>query len=88
MILEDEPVISKVLSRVLKADSFAIDIAENGSIAKEKIDAGKKYDLFIFDIRTPVLSGIQLFEHLEKKHPELTEKVIFMTGDYLNTATS
>jgi DNA-binding NtrC family response regulator len=88
LILEDEPIISKVLSRTFKADGFEVDTAENGAIAKAKIDTRKHYDLFIFDIRTPILSGIQLFELLEKEYPDLTEKVIFMTGDSLNTATS
>ncbi len=88
LILEDEPVISTVLSRTLKADGFEIDTAENGSIAKAKINAGKQYDLFIFDIQTPVMSGIQLFEHFEKEHRERTERVLFMTGDSLNTATA
>lgn len=87
LIMEDEPVISKVIARALGAEGFEIDTAENGLVAKSKIDTGNKYDLFIFDIRTPVLSGIQLFEYLEKKHPELPGKVIFMTGDCLNTAT-
>jgi len=88
LIMEDEPVITTVLSRTLIADGFEIDTAENGSVAKAKIDAGEQYNLFIFDIRTPIFSGIQLFEYLEKEHRELTEKVIFMTGDSLNTATA
>jgi hypothetical protein len=30
---------------------------------------------------------MQLYEYLEKEHPELTDKVIFATGDYVNTTT-
>jgi CheY-like chemotaxis protein len=88
LILEDEPVISRVLYRALEANGFTVDCAENGVIAKEKIDSGKEFDLFLFDIRTPVISGIQLFEYLEKEYPELTKKVVFMTGDCLNLATT
>jgi CheY-like chemotaxis protein len=87
LLLEDEPVIGRILKRVLSADGYEVDIAENGLIAKEKIKADDNYDLFIFDVRTPVISGMQLYEHLEKEHPELTDKVIFATGDYMNTAT-
>jgi DNA-binding NtrC family response regulator len=88
LILEDEPVITKVLSRTLKFNGFTVDTAENGVTAQEKIDAGETYDLLVFDIKTPVVSGIQLYEHLEKEHPELTDKVIIMTGDCLNTSTN
>ena len=88
LLLEDEPIICKVVTRMLKAEELDIDVANNGLIAKEKIEAGNEYDLFIFDIRTPVIDGMQLFEFLEKEYPELTQKVIFATGDCLNAATS
>ena len=87
LLLEDEPVICNVLTRILKADGIEVDVANNGLIAKEKIDAGNKYNLFIFDIRTPIINGMELFEYLEQKHPELIDKVVFATGDCLNTAT-
>lgn len=88
LILEDEPIISKILTRTFKAAGITVDICGDGLTAKEKITAGENYDAFIFDIRTPGMSGIQLFEYIEKKHPALTGKVVFMTGDCLSTATS
>ncbi len=88
LLLEDEPVISKIITRTLHADGLDIDAANNGLIAKEKIDAGNEYDVLIFDIRTPIIDGMQLFEYLEKEYPELTEKVVFTTGDCLSANTS
>jgi DNA-binding response OmpR family regulator len=87
LLLEDEPVISRVLTRYLTIEGFDVDVAANGLIAKEKIDQNKKYDLMIFDIKTPVINGMQLFEHLKKEHPDMVNKVIFATGDNLNTET-
>lgn len=87
LLLEDEPVICKIIARTLEPDGLKVDIAQNGLIAKEKIEAGNKYDLFIFDIRTPIETGIQVFEYIEQKHPEMIDKVVFTTGDCLNTAT-
>ena len=87
LVLEDEPIITKVLSRIFKAADMAADMADNGLSAREKIDAGKEYDVFIFDIKTPIISGIQLYEYMEKFYPDATRRVIFMTGDYLNGIT-
>jgi DNA-binding NtrC family response regulator len=87
LILEDEPVISKVLYRVFSFAGLEADIAENGLYAEEKLNSGNKYDLFVFDIRTPIISGMQLYEYMEKNYPDAVNKVIFMTGDYLNAAT-
>jgi DNA-binding NtrC family response regulator len=87
LLLEDEPVIGRIMKRVLTADGFEVDVAENGLIARQKIEAKNHYDIFIFDIRTPVISGMQLYEYLEGEHPDLTGRVIFATGDYVNTVT-
>ena len=87
LILEDEPVISRVLSRTLSSAGMETETADNGLIVREKLDAGAAPDLFLFDIRTPVINGIQLYEYMEEKYPGLSQKVIFMTGDYLNSVT-
>jgi CheY-like chemotaxis protein len=87
LLLEDELVIGKVVRRALSVDGYHVDIAENGQIAKDKIDSDNYYDILIFDIRTPVINGMQLYEYLEKEHPELSKKVVFATGDYVNSTT-
>jgi DNA-binding NtrC family response regulator len=87
LVLEDEPVIGRILYRVLKSEGYEVDVAVNGLIAREKIQADSSYNAFIFDIRTPVMNGIQLYEYLEKEYPKLTDRVIFATGDYMNATT-
>ena len=87
LILEDEPIIARVVSRFLMTEGFLVDIATNGLDAKEKINGDARYDIMVFDIRTPVISGIQLYEYLEKERPGLTDSVIFATGDTMNETT-
>ena len=87
LFLEDEPVICRVVARSLGEEGFAVDIANDGLVAKEQIGTRDNYDLLVFDIRTPVMSGSQLYEYLEKERPELTKKVVFATGDSLNRNT-
>jgi CheY-like chemotaxis protein len=87
LLLEDEPIICRIVTRTLAMRGISVDVAENGLIAKEKINAGNDYDFLLLDIKTPVISGIQLYEYLEKQRPELTAKVVFTTGDSLNFAT-
>jgi CheY-like chemotaxis protein len=87
LFLEDEPVICRVIARSLEPEGFQVDIANDGLIAKEKIISSNDYDLLVFDIRTPIISGSQLYEYLEKERPELISKIIFATGDSLNRST-
>ena len=88
LVLEDEPVITRILTRTLSFEGMEVDSAENGQVAEDKIASGKNYDLFLFDIRTPIINGMQVYKYIEDRRPEDTAKVMFMTGDCLNAATS
>ncbi|HXY74579.1 MAG TPA: response regulator [Dehalococcoidales bacterium] len=87
LLLEDEPIICRAAARALTAEGYDVDIAVNGLIAKDKIQKSSKYECLILDIVTPVMNGIQLYEYLEREHPELTDLVIFTTGDSLGLVT-
>jgi CheY-like chemotaxis protein len=88
LVLEDEPIISRILTRTLTSEGLEVDSVENGQAAQERIASGKHYDLFLFDIRTPVINGMQVYRFIEEHRPEATSKVMFMTGDSLNVSTS
>ena len=87
LLLEDEPIICRAASRTLINHGFEVDIAANGLIAKEKVDMHNEYEFYIFDIKTPIMNGIQVFEYLEKEYPKLANRVIFTTGDSLGSTT-
>jgi DNA-binding NtrC family response regulator len=83
LVVEDEPVISRICQITLMAEGFDVDIAMNGLIARKMAD-DKSYNLCLSDIRTPEMDGIQLYQYLQQEHPELARRVIFTTGDVLS----
>jgi DNA-binding NtrC family response regulator len=83
LVIEDEPVISWICQRILMAEGFDVDIAMTGLIARKMVD-DKSYDLCLSDVRTPGMSGVQLYQYLEQEHPELARRVIFTTGDVMS----
>lgn len=83
LVVEDEPTISQVCQRTLTAEGFDVDIAVNGAIAQDMLDE-KEYDLCLIDIRTPIMNGKELYQHIQEEHPEFADKVIFTTGDVLD----
>jgi len=86
LVVEDEPAISDVCRRVLTSEGFEVDIAVNGKVAQDMLQE-KRYDLCLFDIKTPVMTGKELYEWLKEKHPQQTSRVIFMTGDVMGGDT-
>lgn len=83
LVVEDEPAICQVCLRTLTAEGFDVDIAVNGAIAEEMLGE-TDYDLCLIDIRTPVMNGNELYQHILDKHPDFTGKIIFTTGDVLD----
>ena len=86
LVVEDEPAICDLCQRVLTGDGFEVDIAVNGKVAQDMI-VEKQYDLFLFDIKLPVMNGRELYQWLKEKHPKQISKVIFTSGSVLGEDT-
>ena len=86
LVVEDEPAIGDICRRVLSGEGFEVDIAVNGKVAQDMSDE-KQYNLCLFDIKTPVMDGKELYRWLEEKHPQLAGRVIFTTGDVMGKDT-
>ena len=84
LVVEDEPSIADICKRVLSMEGFGVDIVVSGKVAQGLIGE-KQYELYLIDIRTPVMNGQELYEWLKEKHPQVTRRVIFTTGDVLGT---
>ena len=58
----------------------------NGKVAQDMLEA-KQYDLYLFDIRTPVMDGIELYQWLQEKHHQQAGRVIFASGSVIGEDT-
>ncbi len=58
-------------------------IAANGAIALEKLRE-RFYDLVLSDLRMPELDGPGLYREVERRHPRLARRFVFLTGDTLS----
>ena len=66
LLVEDNPVNLKVAARLVENMGLAIDTAENGQIALDKI-ASKQYDLVFMDCQMPVMDGYQATRALRQR---------------------
>ena len=63
LLLEDDLILSDIIRENLKLSGFEVILALDGEIAIEEIE-NQRFDLFIFDINVPKLSGIDLLKEL------------------------
>ena len=86
LVVEDEEAITSVCRRVLTDEGFEVNTASNGKAAQGMI--GKNhYALCLIDIRTPIMGGEELYVWLLQKHPQMTRRVIFTSGDIMGGET-
>ena len=72
--------------RVLSKEGLEVEIAINGTSAQDMIRR-KQYDICLIDIRTPKMNGAELYQLLQKKYPQVANRVIFTTGSVIDEKT-
>ncbi len=78
LVADDEQSIRWVLSKSLTKQGFSIDLAEDGSEARQ-LAAENHYDLAVIDIKMPGIDGLELLRHFQEKQPGLL--VVIMTAE-------
>ncbi|MEO8233804.1 MAG: sigma-54 dependent transcriptional regulator [Flavobacterium sp.] len=88
LIIEDEPAIRRVLTKILseESDTYIVDEAEDGIQGLEKIK-NEDYDLVLCDIKMPKMDGVEVLEAAKKIKPEIQMVMISGHGD-LETAVN
>ncbi len=70
LVAEDDSLLRRQISRVLKASGYNVSEACHGLEAIEILDA-RKIDLVLSDIRMPCLNGISLLKYVKIFHQEV-----------------
>jgi len=86
LIIDDEPMLLDLLKTVIEEVGHEVDATSDASLALEKIRR-TAYDLIICDMRMPHMDGKEFYREVEELSPGLQKKIIFSTGDVVNTDT-
>ena len=78
LVVEDEPVVRRLVVTVLKGLGYATLEAEDGPGGLAILQARQQIDLLITDIGLPGLNGRQIADAARLRRPEL--RVLFLTG--------
>lgn len=80
LVVDDEESIRESLSKVLRAEGYEVELAENGQEAIEKM-IREPMDLLLLDIGLPVKDGWSTLDWLNLTNSELP--VILITGRWM-----
>jgi CheY-like chemotaxis protein len=78
MVVDDEPMIRKLVATALSTSGCAVLDAETPQHAIGMMDAHPELDLLVTDIMMPGIGGCELAERMRQSRPGL--KVLFISG--------
>ena len=86
LVIDDEDTILQMIREVLEHNGYRVDVARDGEAALRRLGQ-YHYDLALCDWKMPGLNGQQIYERLQSINPDMSRRVIFITGDTVNEKT-
>ncbi|HSX06749.1 MAG TPA: response regulator [Candidatus Saccharimonadia bacterium] len=79
LIVDDDPLLSRLYSRTLTHEGFIVEVAENGQEGLEKAKAFQP-DIILLDIMMPKLNGIDTLTNLKANAQTKKIPVVMLTN--------
>jgi len=79
LLVEDDPLISRMYLKVFTFEGFEVQLAENGQLGLDKL-ADFQPDIILLDVMMPVMNGLQMLEKLKADPATKTIPVIMLTN--------
>jgi len=87
LVVDDDTLMHEVITTFLTryGQDYEVDITIKAlpdpvEALFEMTANGSTYDLILLDVRLPKLSGDEIYIGISKGHPELLERIVFITG--------
>ena len=87
LVIEDEPSVIAFLRAALERNGYAVENASSGMEGLQRLSKGS-YGGVISDIRMPgAVNGAEVHAWIQKNRPELSTRIILISGDTANSDT-
>ena len=85
LVVEDEADVAETLRELIEREGYDVTVAPNGIEALHALER-EPFDMLVSDLRMPLLNGPELHARLSETHPELVDRMAFVTGDTIGDA--
>ncbi len=86
LVIDDEPSTLEFLKRLLPEEGYHVETVDRAHKALERLSS-EKYDLILLDVKMPGMSGIKLYHRIQAMDPAQAQRIMFITGDVMETTT-
>jgi len=86
LIIDDEPTVLRVFQRMLGTQHEVV-IAEGGDKALAVLEQDTHFDVVICDLMMPEVDGVDIYEALLDRDPDLAQRLVFCSGGAFTART-
>ncbi len=86
LAVDDEEMLLDLITDALERQGHSVESVSSGREALERLRT-QRFDVLVLDLKMPDMDGQALFEEIRARHPELSDRVIFASGDTLHPET-
>ncbi|MGD8318103.1 MAG: response regulator [Myxococcales bacterium] len=78
IVVDDEPLVGRSIRRALRGHE--VQVFSSGREAIDRLCADEPFDLVFCDLMMPEMSGMEVYEEVSARRPDLASRFVFMTG--------
>ena len=86
LVVDDERSMQEFLELFFRGEGYEVTTAGDIESARLHLE-GDEFDVVITDLRMPRVGGREFFDMLKRERPSVADKVVFCTGDTVDTDT-
>lgn len=79
LMIDDENIIGDLYARLLNPPHEVVFVRQ-GRDALDLLERGETFDVIVCDMMMPEMDGPQVYDALRERHPEMVQRVVFLTG--------
>jgi DNA-binding NtrC family response regulator len=84
LVIDDEQLLGQTIQLGLE-DTMDVELETSATRGLERLLSGESFSLVLCDLSMPEVSGIQIYQQIAEKKPELREHFVVMTGGAVTT---
>ena len=86
LVVDDEQFVRRAMRRILSGN-HEVELARDVDSALEQLTEHPHPDVILCDVVMPGRSGIDLYEEVQQRWPDLSDSIVFITGGVFNPET-
>lgn len=84
LVLDDEVSVTELICDILEDDGFDVTVENHPEAALTLLEK-TRFDVLLSDMKMPGFNGEEFFSRVIDKHPDMQDKIAFITGDILSS---